>query len=101
MASGVPTEKVLPADLSEFQFLRLASAVARLSDSPLGILKCREDEPLGERLELARWAPGAEVGICDWIVSPLEVRVAQRSERGVWWREPGERPEGDRNHPSA
>ena len=75
-----PTETILKADLSESQFLRLTSAVARLTDSPLGISMSPEDEHLGERLELARWAPGAEVGICDWILSPAEVRVAQRSE---------------------
>lgn len=80
MASGVPTEKILKADLSELQFLRLTLAVARLTDSPLGISMSPEDEHFGERLELARWAPGAEVGICDWILSPAEVRVAQRSE---------------------
>jgi hypothetical protein len=80
VASGVPTETVLKADLSESQFLRLTSAVARLTDSPLGISVSPEDEHFGERLELARWAPGAEVGICDWILSPAEVRVAQRSE---------------------
>ena len=80
VASGVPTEKVLTADLSELQFLRLTSAVARLVDSPLGISVSPEDEHFGERLELARWAQDAEVAICDWILSPAELRAAQRSE---------------------
>jgi hypothetical protein len=79
VASGISTEKVLTADLSELQFLRLTSAVARLTDSPLGISVSPEDEYLGERLEIARWAQGAEVAICDWILSPAELQVARQS----------------------
>lgn len=77
--SEVPLGKILDRELSEAQFQRFTSVMARLTDSPLFLSETPEDDSFGERLGLARWGQGAEVGICDWALSEEELDAAQKS----------------------
>lgn len=77
--SDVPLGKILDRELSEAQFQRLTSVMARLTNSPLFLSETPEDDSFGERLGLARWSQGAEVGICDWALSEEELDAAQKS----------------------
>ena len=77
--SDVPQGKILDRELSEAQFQRLTSVMARLTNSPLFLSETPEDDSFGERLGLARWSQGAEVGICDWALSEEELDAAQKS----------------------
>ena len=88
--SGVVLGKILERDLSESQFHRLTSVMAQLTNSPLFISETPEDDSFAERLGLARWGQGAEVGICDWALTPDELLAAQES--GLRVIGPGETP---------
>jgi len=77
--SEVPLGMILDRELSEAQFQRFTSVMARLTDSPLFLSETPEDDSFGERLGLARWGQGAEVGICDWALSEKELDAAQKS----------------------
>lgn len=77
--SEVPLGMILDRELSEAQFQRFTSVMARLTDSPLFLSETPEDDSFGERLGLARWGQGAEVGICDWALSEEELDAAQNS----------------------
>ena len=77
--SEVPLGKILDRELSEAQFQRFTSVMARLTNSPLFLSETPEDDSFGERLGLARWGQGAEVGICDWALSDEELDAAQKS----------------------
>ncbi len=89
--SEVPLGKILDRELSEAQFQRFTSVMARLTDSPLFLSETPEDDSFGERLGLARWGQGAEVGICDWALSEEELNAAQKS--GLRILAPSELPE--------
>jgi hypothetical protein len=91
--SDVPLGKILDRELSEAQFHRLTSVMARLTNSPLFISETPEDDSFGERLGLARWGQGAEVGICDWVLSEEELNAALRS--GLRVLAPSELPESE------
>ena len=77
--SEVPLGTILDRELSEAQFQRLTSVMARLTNSPFFLSETPEDDSFGERLGLARWGQGAEVGICDWALSEEELEAAQNS----------------------
>jgi hypothetical protein len=89
--SDVPLGKILDRELSEAQFHRLTSVMARLTNSPLFVSETPEDDSFGERLGLARWGQGAEVGICDWVLSEEELNAALKS--GLRVLAPSELPE--------
>ncbi len=91
--SDVPLGKILDRELSEAQFHRLTSVMARLTNSPLFISETPEDDSFGERLGLARWGQGAEVGICDWVLSEEELSAALKS--GLRVLAPSELPESE------
>ncbi len=57
--SEVPLGKILDRELSEAEFQRLTSVMARLTASPLFLSETPEDDSFGERLGLARWGQGA------------------------------------------
>ncbi len=65
--------------------------MARLTNSPLFISETPEDDSFGERLGLARWGQGAEVGICDWVLSEDDLNAALKS--GLRILAPSELPE--------
>lgn len=89
--SDVPLGKIVDRELSEAQFHRLTSVMARLTNSPLFVSETPEDDSFGERLGLARWGQGAEVGICDWVLSEEELNAALKS--GLRVLAPSELPE--------
>ena len=91
--SNVPLGKILDRELSEAQFLRLTSAMARLTNSPLFVSETPEDDSFGERLGIARWGQGAEMGICDWVLSEEELNAALKS--GLRVLAPSELPESE------
>jgi hypothetical protein len=91
--SDVPLGKILDRELSEAQFHRLTSVMARLTNSPLFVSETPEDDSFGERLGLARWGQGAEVGICDWVLSEEELNAALKS--GLRVLAPSELPESE------
>lgn len=91
--SEVPLGKILERDLSEAQFKRLTSVMARLTNSPLFVSETPEDDSFGERLGIARWGQGAEVGICDWVLSQEEMNAALKS--GLRVLAPSELPESE------
>lgn len=91
--SDVPFGKILERTLSEAQFLRLTSAIARITNRPLFVSESPEDDSFGERLGIARWGQGAEVAICDWVLSEQELNAAVKS--GLRVLAPGEPPQSE------
>lgn len=81
--ANVPLANLIKADLSESQFRRITSVIADLTDSPLFVCEIPEGALFGERLGIARWVHGAELGICDWILSPEELAAAQKSRLDI------------------
>ncbi len=77
--SDVPLGKIVDRELSEAQFQRLTSVMARLTNSPLFVPETPEDDSFGERLVIARWGQGAEVGICDWSLYEEDLNAALKS----------------------
>jgi hypothetical protein len=77
--SDVPLGKIVDRELSEAQFQRLTSVMALLTNSPLFVPETPEDDSFGERLGIARWGQGAEVGICDWGLYEEDLNAALKS----------------------
>ena len=77
--SDVPLGKILERELSEAQYQQLTSVMPRLSNSSLFLSDTPEDDSFGERLILAQWGKGAEVGVCDWTLSDEQLNAARRS----------------------
>lgn len=77
--SDVLLGKIVDRELSEAQFQRLTSVMARLTNSPLFVSETPEDDSFGERLGIARWGQGAEVGIFDWGLYEEDLNAALKS----------------------
>ncbi len=75
----VPFGALSTTDLSENQFYRLMSVMARLTVSPLLVAETSTDASFGERLAHAQANRRAEVGLCDWVLSAVELETARKS----------------------
>ena len=84
VVTNIPLDRLLDGDLSEDQSHRVTSVLASLADSDLSISETPEDDSFGERLNFARWRQGADIGVCDWILSPDEIQTAQQSRLQVF-----------------
>ncbi len=84
VVSNVPLGRLLEGDLSEDQSFRVTSVLESLDKSSISISETPEDGSFGERLNLARWLHGAEIGVCDWVLSPDELQTAQQSRLQVF-----------------
>ena len=79
VVSEVPLNQLVATDLSEHQFQRLTSVMARLTNGTLDVSETPETVDFGARLAVARSGQGVEVGICDWILSDEELQAAKTS----------------------
>lgn len=77
--SEVPLSRLVATDLSEAQFQRLTSVMARLTNSTLSVSETPEGVDFEDRLSIAHWGQGVEVGICDWVLSDEELQAAKAS----------------------
>jgi hypothetical protein len=77
--SDAPLGKIVDRELSEAQFQRLTSVMALLTNSPLFVPETPEDDSFGDRLGIACWGQGAEVGICDWSLYEEDLNAALKS----------------------
>lgn len=84
VVTNIPLGRLLEGDLPEDQSHRVTSALASLTNGSLSISETPEDGSFGERLNFARWRQGAEIGVCDWILSPEELQTAQESRLQVF-----------------
>lgn len=79
VVSGVPLSVMLEANLSEAHFQRLTSVIARLTNAKLYVSETPEGVDFEDRLSIAHWGQGVEVGICDWVLSDEELQAAKAS----------------------
>lgn len=77
--SEVPLCELVAANLSESAFNRITSVIARLTNCTLYISETPEGVNFEDRLAIAHWGQGVEVGICDWVLSDEELQAAKSS----------------------
>lgn len=82
--TNISLGRLLEGDLSEEQSHRVTSVLESLANSSLSISETPEDGSFGERLNFARWRQGAEIGVCDWVLSDDELQTAQQSRLEVF-----------------